>query len=563
MVTGLSSNAMIQSVYLAMEAAGTKSNKPLLKKAFDFSMFAHAGQKRLSGEPYWIHPANVALILAKIGADSDTVAASLLHDTLEDTRVTKKQIRKEFGKTVLRLVDGVTKLDRVAELGKKHNTALNVQRVMLAGSKDWRVLIIKLADRLHNLDTLQYLPVSDQRRIATESLAVHAPIAHKLGLQELMDEIEESAFKRLQPDVYESTQKKILREAKTREKTLQKMTSALKKTLPKKTRFSLFSKSTYKMYVKHVTTRKDIGSFSDVVVLCIQPNSIGECYEVLGKIHQLYPPVPKKIKDFIAIPQPNLYSGIHTTVIGPDGRPVKIYIGTQKIFDLNNRGVLALDDEAYKLFPLIRNRVEHLNKLFTLPKHFSEATEFMNAMSRDFAPKTIIVFTTKGETVELPLGSTPIDFIFYLRPEDGRRLWKAKVNGSFVPLDYPLEAGDIIEILLSKHKQFSKKWLSMANTQMAKTRINSISKKPGADRNIDITVWADDMIGLLSLLTNAFSKAGINVLATTSLTTNKKNVTHFNLGDVPDKKLSIALQELQKIPSVKKIKIINLNEVTG
>ncbi len=560
MVNSSSSEDYFNQVLEEMKKWEKPINKTILKRAFELCLDAHDGQKRASGEPYWIHPANVALILARYGADSETITAALLHDVLEDTKVPKKLIGKSFGKTVQRLVEGVTKLDHVAQLGRKNNSTYNVQRMMLAGSRDWRVLLIKLADRLHNLRTIEYLSASNQKRIAGESLLVHAPIAHKLGIHRLMAEIQETAFKALNREVYSTSIKRLEKTAKEREKTIRVIIAQLKEILPKSVRFSTLHKCSYQMYMKQTASHKEMASFSDVVVLCIETRSIPDCYSALGSLHLLYPPVPKKIKDFIAIPQPNLYSGLHTTVIGPDGRPIKVYIGTEKMFDLNNRGVLGLDENAYKLFPLIRQRVEKLNKLFRLPKHFSEADEFMYAMSRDFAPKTIFVFTTRGETVELPLGSTPVDFIFHQRPEDGHRLWKAKVNGQFVPLDYTLEAGDIVEALLSKHRQFSENWLSLANTQTAKKRIQSMAQKPTHERNMDITVWAKDQIGLLADLTNAFSKAQINVLATTSLTYKRKNITHFNIGSVPDSKLSAALQELQKLSSVNKIKIINLNE---
>jgi GTP pyrophosphokinase len=495
-----------------------------------------------------------------LGADSETIASAFLHDVLEDTMLSRKELSERFGQTVLSMVEGTTKLDRVAHWTRKVNSTKNVQRLMLAGSKDWRVLAIKLADRLHNLQTLEFLPVSDQRRIAAESLEVHAPIAHKLGIHDLVDQIHDCAFRHLDPQSYHSIRQQAEKAVKQRKKTLQAVIKTLKKDLPAHDAFFVTEKNPYKLYAKQTQNRQDLAYFSDVAVLCIQTRTVPECYAALGTLHARFPPVPKKIKDYIAIPQPNLYSALHTTVIGPDGFPMKVYIATEKMFDLNRRGVLALDEEAYRLFPFIRERVRKLNKLFALPKHFAEADEFMYALHRDFAPETIVVFNTKGETTELPRGSTPIDFVFHQNPQEAGRLWKVKINGRFVALDRRLEAGDIVEPLLSKQKQSNPNWMGFASTQTAKKRIRALAAHATALRNIDITIWADDQIGLLSTLTKALSNARINVLATTSLSHRTKNVTHFNVGNAPDERLSKALQELQKVRAVTKIKILNLNE---
>ncbi len=542
-----------------MKAFHSKPDEKLLLRAFELSIRAHGNQKRASGEPYWTHPANVALILAKWGADSSTIAASFLHDVLEDTPLTQKELKREFGPSITHLVEGVTKLDQVAKMGKKFTDIANIQKIMLAASKDWRVMTIKLADRLHNVRTLSYLPVRTQKRVATDALLLYVPIARKLGLHSLVDELTDTAFYFIDKKAYLATERTIQKSIQHKRAAMQSVIRSLKKKLPK-ARFFMYRKNIYHVYTKLNKTQKDIDSLSDVQVLCIETKTAPECYEALGQVHLLYPPIPKKIKDYIAIPQPNMYAGLHTTVIGPKGRPLKVYIATRKMFDLNNRGVMAIDNEVLRFLPQIRNRIEKIDQLFNLPTNFEEANEFMSALELDFLPKTISVFTTEGESFELPIGATPLDFAFYYLDGHGERLWKAKVNGQFVNLNHPLESGDIIEFLLSKEKQFNERWIKMANTQLAKKRIQALAHPSSQPRNIDVVVFAKDRLGILSILTEAFSMARIKLLATTSISYRGETVSHFNLGDVSMKKLAGALEEIRKIAGVIKLKAVDLNE---
>lgn len=537
-------------------------DQKLIQQSLEFSIQAHENQKRVSGEPYWIHPAHAALILAKLGADSETVAAALLHDTLEDTPTTESMLLRQFGSEVTVMVKGVTKLDRLGLRGREQQyEAANLQKMMLASSKDLRVLAIKLADKLHNLQTLQYLPKKDQVRIASQAISVFVPLAHKLGIHDLMHELEDLSFSFINPKKFGELQKKvrILRQKKTQQ--LGRVVQELqKKTKAKQYAFGFKNKTIFGLYAKSIRLNKPLEELYDSTILKIQTSSVQNCYCALGDLHASFFPVPNKLKDYIAIPLPNLYQALHSTMIGPDGTPFKAYIGTDKMFDLSSRGILTVGshwngDRTVST----KERINHLNKVFSMLRQFAETDEFMKYLTQESLSKTIFVFTPKGKLVELPYGSTPLDFAFKINPWLGERVWRAKVDGKFVGVDTKLRSGNMVEILPSKHIQVREKWLELANTISAKNAISEILKQKRFQKSrptIDITIICKDRAGLVADTARVFQSEGISLQASYSVSENKKTgILQYNINWVAEEQLKRIMRKLRSIPDIHTVSV--------
>lgn len=462
-----------------------------VKRAYYFAEKAHAGQLRNSGEPFIQHPLEVAYILADLQLDITSIIAGLLHDVVEDTEVTLDEIEAEFGSTVRFLVAGVTKLGQIEYKSKEDRHAENLRRMFIAMARDIRVILIKLADRLHNLRTLRHHPPAKQREIAQETLEIFAPVAHRLGIYKIKWEIEDLAFRYLEPEQYYELVEKIAKKRKEREDYINLVISKLKDRLDEagiKADISGRPKNLYSIYRKMVDQNKDLSEIYDLIAVRVIVNTVKECYATLGIVHTMWKPIPGRFKDYIAMPKQNMYQSLHTTLIGPLGEPFELQIRTFEMHRTAEYGIAAhwrykeggrpTDEEFAK-------KLSWLRQILDWNLELGDAREFMESLKIDLFSDVVFVFTPKGDVVELPAGSVPIDFAYRIHTEVGNRCIGAKVNGKIVPLDYQLKNGDIVEILTSKQSNGpSRDWLSIVKTSQAKNRIRQWFKKEQKVENI-------------------------------------------------------------------------------
>lgn len=468
----------------------------VIRKAYVCSAKYHAGQVRKSGEPYLSHPLEVAKILAELKLDEASICTGLLHDTVEDTEATKEEIELVFGSDIAHLVDGVTKLSQIKFFSSEEKQAENFRKMLVAMSRDIRVLLVKLADRLHNMRTLQYMSPEKQEIIALETMEIYAPLANRLGINWLKAELEDLSFRYLRPWDYKSLREKIGKTQKERSKFIEDISQRLSKALEKAgmTNFNVSGrpKHLWSTYRKMVDKGLGFEEIHDLIAFRILVNSIGECYEALGNIHAEWRPIPGRFKDYIAMPKPNDYRSLHTTVIGPTKELIEIQIRTKAMHEIAESGIAAhwkykSQAETKKLLEKSSERsFQWLRQLMSWQRDLRDPNEFLDSVKVDLFSDEVYIFTPKGEVIELPRGATPVDFAFAIHSDVGTQCIGAKVNNRIVPLKYTLENGDTCEIMTQKNQLPKKDWLEFVKTSRARTKIRAMLRQLERERSKEI-----------------------------------------------------------------------------
>lgn len=448
-----------------------------VRKAYFFSEKAHEGQFRRSGEPYISHPLNVAGILADLRMDLDTIVTAILHDTVEDTPVTIEDVRREFGDTVALLVDGVTKINQMKFKNALDKQGENIRKMIVAMGKDVRVVLVKLADRLHNMRTLGFMPYEKQARIAQETLEIYAPLAGRIGINQLKIELEDLCFRYYRPDQYYELVQKIKKTEAERTRYIDNVRMMIEDATEKSgIRCDVYgrAKHLWSIYKKMTSRNIDYEQVYDILAFRVIVDSISDCYAVLGNIHSIYKPVPGRFKDFIAMPKANNYQSLHTTVMGPDGERVEIQIRTRDMHEIAEKGIAAhwlYKERGQKTSEGSTQQAQWLRELMQWHQQMNNPGEFLETVKNEFVDSEIYVFTPNGDVKEFPEGATPVDFAYSVHTQLGNNCMGARVNGRMVPLKYQLQNGDTVEIVSSKTQSPSKDWLKFVVTNKARSKI--------------------------------------------------------------------------------------------
>lgn len=481
----------LKDVYDAIRTYYPEADLSLIAKACEFSEKAHKGQKRASGEPYLMHPLEVALILTQLHMDIASIATAILHDTIEDAHTSFETLEKEFGKEVTELVDGVTKLSKLSFKNIHEKQAENFRKMFLAMAKDIRVILIKLADRLHNMRTLGHLSSGKQLRIAQETADIYAPLANRLGIGWMKIELEDLSLQYLKPEIYRKLSEKIARTKKDRKVYIERIQDMINDKLKE---YGLKSfevtgrpKHFFSIYKKMETRNLEFEQIEDVIAFRIVVKTLPSCYEALGIIHSIWKPVPGRFKDFIAMPKANFYQSLHTTVIGPEGEKLEVQIRTEEMHHVAEEGIAA--HWEYKAGNISKKDIERFSwvrQLLEWQKELRDPSEFLDTVRLDLFPGDVYVFTPKGDVIELSKGATPVDFAYTVHTDVGHRCIGAKVNGKIVPLRYVLKSGDTIEILTSSQLKPNKEWLSFVRSSRAKAKIRAFIKTHEREKGIEL-----------------------------------------------------------------------------
>ena len=468
-----------------------KANTELIERAYDYARQAHDGQKRISGEAYITHPVEVAMILTEIEMDTSSICAALLHDVIEDTSVSYLNIKNDFGEEIALLVDGVTKLSRIQFQSREDAQAENLRKMFLAMARDIRVILIKLADRLHNMRTLSYQPEHKQKEIAQETMDIFAPLAHRLGMFKFKWELEDLAFLYLDPEMYYAVAAKLKAKRQQREEYVNELIEQIRGGLEQigiEGDIAGRPKNIYSIYKKMIKQMKDIDEIYDKIAIRVVVDQVRDCYGVLGIIHTMWKPLPGRFKDYIATPKSNMYQSLHTTLIGKGGEPFEVQIRTWEMHRTAESGIAA--HWRYKEGNVgkdkkFEEKLSWLRQILEWQQEVYDTREFMESLKIDLFDDTVFVFTPKGKVVELPKGACPIDFAYRVHTEVGHQCTGARVNGRIVPLEYEVANGDIVEILTSKNSPGpSKDWLGFVKTSSAKSRIRQWFKREKRQENI-------------------------------------------------------------------------------
>ncbi|MEW6387965.1 MAG: bifunctional (p)ppGpp synthetase/guanosine-3',5'-bis(diphosphate) 3'-pyrophosphohydrolase [Thermodesulfobacteriota bacterium] len=466
-----------------------EADTSLLNKAYVFSARAHEGQMRLSGEPYLSHPLEVAYLLAQMGLGPVTVTCGLLHDTVEDTATTLDELDEYFGEEVADIVNGVTKISQLTFGSRLTQQAEYLRKMVLSMSRDIRVLLVKLADRVHNMRTLGFMDVASQKRIARETLDIYAPLAGRLGMFRLKAELEDLAFFYLEPEAYQQIQEGLARKKGEREKYIQEVCELLREKLAQhhlKGEVSGRLKHFYSIFRKLQAQQITLDELHDLLAFRIVVDSVTECYETLGVIHHYFRPVPTRLKDYIGMPKANMYQSIHTTVIGPYGERMEVQIRTQEMHRVAEEGIAAhwgyKEQGPHKIQDA--ERFAWLRQMVDLQKDLKSPEELLEGVRLELYPDEVYVFTPRGEVKELPRGATPVDFAYAVHTEVGNLCTGAKVNGRMVPLRYELQNGDTVEIITSPHHRPSRDWLKFVKTSRARHKIRQFLKAAEREQSI-------------------------------------------------------------------------------
>lgn len=550
-----------------------KNKSDLVRQAYNFAKSAHAGQKRLSGEPYFNHALETAAALADWKLDEVTVAAGLLHDVIEDTEVGPVELEKEFGSEIKSLVLGVTKLGRVKYHGSK-TQAENIRKLMLAMAEDIRVILIKLADRRHNMETLSYLAKEKQRRIALETTEIYSPLAYRLGMQRLSGELEDLAFPFIHPREYRWLLENVKERYEERENYLGGIKPVVEKALKdhgvRIISIDFRTKRYASLYKKLVRYEMDLDKIYDLVAFRIIVKAVEDCYAALGAIHSLWPPLPGRIKDYIALPKPNGYRSLHTTVICLDQKLVEFQIRTEEMHNEAEHGIAAhwfyeerKTSKAYRErrpAEASRETGKWVEALRSWQKEFTDSKEFLDSLKVDFLKDRIFAITPKGEVIDLPFGATPVDFAYHIHSEIGDQCVGAKINDRIVPLDYRLSSGDVVQIITQKNKKPSASWLGFAATSTAKNQIrNSLKRETrrliGKTKQAELKITAEDRVGLIKDVSSIIARSHINIVSLNSSSRGRGNFHLIKVRcDTGDKdKIWKIILKLKAVKGIKEI----------
>jgi GTP pyrophosphokinase len=550
----------------------------IIAKAYAFAERMHHGQSRKSGEPYFRHPLATAETLATWHMDDATIAAGLLHDTVEDTSTPLATIQKEFGPDVAFLVNGVTKLGHFKYRGDEKdskNQAENLRKMIIALSEDLRVVFIKLADRLHNMETLKALPPAKQKRVALETDEIYAPLAYRLGMYNLSGELQDLAFPYLYPKEYEwlisNTKEQYEKRLAYLEKIQPEVERVLREHDIKPLALEVRAKRYSSLYKKLQRRNMDMGRIYDLVALRVIVATIPECYAALGVIHETWPPVPRRIKDYVAMPKPNGYRSLHTTVIGPGEKTMEIQIRTKEMHDEDQYGVAAhwlyKEKKGSKVSgKKLAEELTWVQQLKTWQEHFSgqtaDAAEMLQAMKVDFFQHRIFAITPRGGVVDLPAESTPVDFAYHIHSQIGDTCVGAKVNGALVPLDYKLKSGDVVEILTQKGKKPSEDWLRFAKTTIARDHIrlalrskNKLIQSMRGPTHCELKFAVENRVGLIKDISAVIARSHTGILSFHS-DNQKGNRYAFDKVEIQmseKAKIEKLIMKLRVIPGVKEV----------
>lgn len=529
--TGVSAEERFAALLEMTAGYLSEEDQELLRRAFEFAREAHKGQCRKSGEPFVIHPVEVTIILADLRMDVETLCAALLHDTVEDSSTTKEQVADTFSPQIAELVDGVTKISKIEVEDLNDEQAQTFRKMLVAMNRDIRVIVIKLADRLHNMRTLSAL--REDRRIfkSRETRDIYAPIAHRLGISSIKWELEDLAFFYLEPNKFKLVSRMVSETRHEREEYLQNVIDIIKGEMEKigvEARIMGRPKHLYSIYQKMTKKGKGFSEVYDLIAVRVIVDSLSDCYSALGAVHTLWHPMPGRFKDYIAMPKFNMYQSLHTTVIGPAGRPLEVQIRTEEMHRVSEYGVAAhwrYKESGRKGDKDLEKQIAWLREMVDWQDETKDSREFLKSLKTGLAPKEVYVFTPKGKALSLRLGSTPVDFAYAIHTEVGNHCVGAKVNGSIVPLSYQLQQGDRVEILTQKSASPSRDWLNIVKTPSARSKIRSYFSK--ISRGDDLQAGRDK-------LTREMRKHGLGISSAQSMRAIKQVADTLGFKDADD-----------------------------